>query len=202
MHNRKESNLPQEAPSSEFLDREKMASFSSIILDLQTELYAYLVSRIGGDVSAAEDCLQEVAVVLWNKHKADWKADDYRRFAFRCASIEAKAYHRKSYKSKKRIAYLAPDVVESLSAEVLKFEAEDSDVSFKRLDALKACMEKLDDSQKELLDARYDKDKSNSTVSDIASLNGWGIDATYKRLERIRTALYKCILKRMSKKVL
>ena len=91
-------------------DQARIARFTDYFAELRPVLSAFLVTRTGGDPSAAGDCLQEVAVVLWKKHETGWSAEDFRRYAFRCADIEARSYRRKCHRAGKCIVYLAPDV--------------------------------------------------------------------------------------------
>lgn len=178
-------------------DHGKIARFTGFFAELRPMLSAYLVTRIGGDPSAAGDCLQEVAVVLWKKHDAHWNAEDFKRYAFRCADIEARSYLRKCHRQGKRIVYLAPDVIQELGQEAQELIAADPVPSRQRLDALRLCLDGLDPVQRELLDARYQKDGEGKNIADLAKERGCKMEALYKRLERIRTALQGCVSKRL-----
>jgi RNA polymerase sigma factor (sigma-70 family) len=178
-------------------DHARVARFTEYFAELRPVLSAFLVTRTGGDPSAAGDCLQEVAVVLWKKHDANWSPEDFRRYAFRCADIEARSYRRKCHRLGKRIIYLAPDVIQALGNETQQQIAADPVPSRRRLDALRLCLDGLDPAQRELLDARYEKDGVGKSVADIAKERGCKMEALYKRLERIRTSLQACILKRL-----
>lgn len=178
-------------------DQERIARFTGFFSELRPVLSAFLVTRTGGDPGAAGDCLQEVALVLWKKHEAGWSSEDFRRYAFRCADIEARSYRRKCHRLGKRIVYLAPDVIQSLGNETQEQIAADPVPSRRRLEALQLCLDGLDPTQRELLDARYEKDGVGKSVADIAKERGFKMEALYKRLERIRTSLQNCILKRI-----
>lgn len=178
-------------------DHARIARFTEYFAEIRPVLSAFLVTRTGGDPSAAGDCLQEVAVVLWKKHDAGWSSEDFRRYAFRCADIEARSYRRKCHRLGRRIIYLAPDVVQALGNETQEQIAADPVPSRRRLDALQLCLDGLDPVQRELLDARYEKDGVGKSVADIARDRGCKMEALYKRLERIRTSLQSCILKRL-----
>lgn len=192
-------NLHLEQSSPSLLDQDRAELFSSQFSTLRIELYAFLLSRIGADVSSAEDCLQEIALVLWNKHDSNWTSEDYRRYAFRCASIEIKSYFRKNKKSQKHITYLSPEVVNTLSAEVIKCEREDAARSMQRIDALKQCMSQLSSEEKELLDARYDKQGRRFTINALAAHRCCKITTIYKQLERLRSSLHQCVSKRINR---
>lgn len=178
-------------------DHARIARFTDYFAELRPVLSAFLVTRTGGDPSAAEDCLQEVAVVLWKKHEGGWSAQDFRRYAFRCADIEARSFRRKCHRLGKRIVYLAPDVVQTLGNETQEQIAADPVPSRRRLDALQLCLDGLDPMQRELLDARYEKDGAGKSVADIAEERACKMETLYKRLERIRTSLQNCIVKRL-----
>ncbi|MEY3897407.1 MAG: polymerase sigma factor SigL [Verrucomicrobiota bacterium] len=178
-------------------ERARVERFTDYFAELRPVLSAFLVTRTGGDPSAAGDCLQEVAVVLWKKHETRWSAEDFRRYAFRCADIEARSYRRKCHRLGKRIVYLAPDVVQALGNETQEQIVADPVPSRRRLDALQLCLGGLDPIQRELLDARYQKDGVGKSVADIAQERGCKMEALYKRLERIRTYLQSCIVKRL-----
>ncbi len=178
-------------------DQARVERFTGYFSELRPILSAFLVAKTGGDPSAADDCLQEVAVVLWKKHEANWNDEDFRRYAFRCADIEARSYRRKGHRLGKRIVYLAPDVVQSLANQTIEMAAFDPSSSRRRLAALQLCLEGLDPPQRELLDARYEKDGVGKSVADIANERGCNMEALYKRLERLRTSLQSCILKRI-----
>lgn len=179
------------------VDHAKITRFTDYFAELRPVLSAFLVTRTGGDPSAAGDCLQEVAVILWKKHGPDWSQEDFRRYAFRCADIEARSYRRKCHRLGKRIVYLAPDVVQALGNETQEQIAADPVPSRRRLDALQLCLDGLDPMQRELLDARYEKAGAGKSVADIAEERGCKMEALYKRLERIRTSLQSCIVKRL-----
>ena len=178
-------------------DQTKVKWFTDYFAELQPVLSAFLVTRVGGNPSAAGDCLQEVAVILWKKCETSWNAEDFRRYAFRCADIEARSYRRKCHRMGKRIVYLAPDVVQSLGHETQELAAADPYPCRLRLNALQLCLSELDPIQRELLDARYEKEGVGKTIADIATERGCKMEALYKRLERIRTSLHHCILKRL-----
>lgn len=181
-------------------DRSRITRFTDYFAELRPVLSAFLMTRTGGNPSAVGDCLQEVAVVLWKKHDSNWSPEDFRKFAFRCADIEARSYRRKCHRQGKRIIFLAPDVVQALGNETQQLIDADPVPSRLRLEALQLCLDGLDPIQRELLDARYEKDGVGKSVAEIASERGCKTDALYKRLERIRTSLQSCILKRLKER--
>ncbi len=178
-------------------DPTSIARFTRHLAELRPALSAYLVTRTGGDPGAADDCLQEVALVLWKKQGADWSLEDFRRYAFRCADIEARSYRRKCHRQGKRIVYLSPDIIQALGNETQQQIAAEPAYCRRRLDSLQMCLDGLDPTQRELLDARYEKEGAGKNIADLARDRGCTLESLYKRLERIRTSLHACILKRL-----
>jgi len=175
-----------------------LEQFSRILTALRPAMLGFLLARIGCDLAMAEDCFQEVAVVLWKKHDPAWGDEEFRRFAFRCAVLESRAFRRKNQRLTKRMVSLAPEILENLSQQIAEEATADAAVSERRAEALRLCMDGLDAPQRELLDARYKMSDSARSIANLAKRRGKSVDTLYKRLERLRTALHRCILKRLS----
>jgi len=80
MMNPKTLHLEQEFASGlPEVDRARITRFTDYFAEICPVLLSFLVTKTGGDPSAARDCLQEVAVILWKKHGSDWTAEDFRR---------------------------------------------------------------------------------------------------------------------------
>lgn len=178
-------------------EQAKLERFSAEFTTLRQDLMAFLVGRTGGDMGGAEDCLQEVAVVLWNKHDAAWSPDDFRRYAFRCAGIEAQAFQRKRKRSGQSLQFLAPDMIEEIGNVIIGRAETDPTSSPQRLRALQQCIDSLDPLQRELLNARYEKERNAKSLTEISIDRGHTIESLYKRLERLRSSLHRCIVKRL-----
>ncbi|MCW1923892.1 hypothetical protein OKA05_15090 [Luteolibacter arcticus] len=178
-------------------DRLVIERFSLHLSELRPALTAFLISRIGGDLDVAQDCLQEISLVLWKKHDPSWSREDFHRFAFRCATIEGRAYHRRNQRMGKRMVTLAPDVLESVGNEIISHEEADPTPSRQRLEALQLCLDSLPVPHREILEVRYSKNSNENSIASLAEARGWKVDALYKRLERLRTVLQDCILKHL-----
>ncbi|MGL4400252.1 MAG: hypothetical protein ACRCXD_10320 [Luteolibacter sp.] len=153
---------------------------------------AYLSSLISNK-SDVEDCIQEVALIAWKKGPS---GEGQRAFLGHClatARLIGLATARKHGKS--RVQFLPPDVALSLADEVTQQElAEPSGVD--RVAALRACLARLDDSQRQLLAMRY-SDDGRTRLDVIARSEGKSPDALYKKLERLRSTLRECVSRRM-----
>ncbi|BCX47986.1 hypothetical protein HAHE_18940 [Haloferula helveola] len=153
---------------------------------------AYLMTIVKGR-EAVEDCLQETALVVWEKFDPNWNEEDFRRFSFRCARYKALNWIKKH--ESRGMVFMDPEVarrvcerVESLSIQERRSDG--------RVEAIEACIEGMPQRQRALLDARY----ASSGCEDLARFadeTGTTMAALYKQLERLRTALRKCVQTRL-----
>lgn len=183
--------LPQER----IADAENVPDLSEFTAnwdECRMSVRAYLSSLISNK-SDVEDCVQEVALIAWKKGPS---GEGQRAFLGHClasARLIGLAALRKQGKS--RVQFLPPDVALSLADEVTQQElAEPSAVE--RIVALRACLARLDDSQRQLLAMRY-SDDGRSRLDEAARSQGKSPDAFYKKLERLRSTLRECVSRRM-----
>ena len=84
---------------------------------------------------------------------------------------------------------LAPETIEAL------LRAYDrTDAAADRADALRACVERLPEKSRRLLELRYEDDLP---CDEIAARVGSSIDAVYQNLSRIRGRLEECVRRRL-----
>jgi RNA polymerase sigma-70 factor (ECF subfamily) len=153
---------------------------------------AYLSSLISNK-SDVEDCVQEVALIAWKKGPS---GEGQRAFLGHClatARLIGLAAVRKHGKS--RVQFLPPDVALALADEVTQQElAEPAPVD--RVAALRVCLARLDETQRQLLAMRY-SDDGRARLDETARGQGKSPDAVYKKLERLRATLRECVSRRM-----
>jgi RNA polymerase sigma factor (sigma-70 family) len=170
----------------------KPKDFDTYWESCRVSVRAYLTSLISNK-SDIEDCVQEVALIAWKKGP---NGEGQRAFLGHClatARLIGLATMRKQ--SKSRVQFLPPDVALSLADEVTQQElAEPSPVE--RIAALRACLSKLDETQRQLLAIRYSED-GRARLDEAARSHGKSTDALYKQLERLRTNLRECVSRRM-----
>jgi RNA polymerase sigma factor (sigma-70 family) len=136
-----------------------------------------------------EDCLQEVAVLAWQKAPKERGPDEFLAYCMGCAKRVAKVAIRKQRIG--RLQFLEPDVAQSL-ADAITEQGPSMAESDQRLVALRHCLDQLDPAQREILDARYNRAESDSLKHE-AERRRRTLDSIYKQLERIRTALRNCV---------
>jgi RNA polymerase sigma-70 factor (ECF subfamily) len=160
-------------------------------------LYAEIYSRLYGFVRAihnvpheVEDIVQDVSVVAWKNFDGFEPGSNFTAWIFTIARNHVRNLYRKSAT---RSQWLSEAIIENL-AEIMSEERCASDV---RLSALEACLDKLRDKEKQLLQHKYIE---GMTVNEIAAHNIWGGKAAiFKRLQRLRGWMINCIEFQMAK---
>ena len=133
-------------------------------------------------VADANDVMQEVAVVLWQKFGEYESSEDFRRWAFGVARFKVLAWRRDRMRDRH---VFGTDLTELLAIEA---EIQASRLERQR-EALRLCLDKLPLDQRQLVDAAY---ASGSRIDELARGAGQTAMAFYKRLHRIRLALVEC----------
>jgi len=151
---------------------------------LKTEyvLRAYLLAATG-DMEEAEDQLQEVSSVLWEKYGSYDQRRPFRAWALGIARIEV-------LKSRQRHARRR----EVLSGEALEVLAETAVDTASEADLrktyLRACVEKLSKKAREVVRLRY---LEGLRMRDIAGRLRKSVAAVEMLLVRVRRALRECV---------
>jgi len=137
-----------------------------------------------GDV---DEVVQRTNVVLWRKADCFEPGTNFRAWASQVARLEVLAYTREQ--GKDRHAFNA-ELVHRLADEAESQLSISNDMRA----ALRKCMEKLDGSQRKLIQDRY---AENGCVKEIADRAGNTPDAISAKLYRIKRTLMKCIEARL-----
>ncbi len=131
----------------------------------------------------ADDVMQEVSVVLWEKFGDFREGADFRPWAFGVARFEVLAWFRD--KGRDRLV-LDEEVVGKLADETAKDEVHLA----QQRDALEACMKKVAPEQRDLLMQAY---QPESQIQEVARNSGRTVTGFYQWLHRMRRTLLKCI---------
>ncbi|MFD0894303.1 hypothetical protein KBB96_09830 [Luteolibacter ambystomatis] len=170
----------------------RLHAFNRCWEDCRVSFRAYLSSFVP-DPTLVEDCLQELAIVAWQKSPLDRGHQDFLAYGLACAWRIGQAAIRRNKIG--RMQLLAPDVMAAL-ADTVRGREQASEPAGGRLAALRSCLASLDDKQRQLLEARYSGDEG-AVLKDEARRLGRSPDSLYKQLERLRIALRDCISKRI-----
>lgn len=146
-------------------------------------IYAYIYTLLY-DWMATEDVLQEAAKVMWIKFHEFEPGTDFLAWALCIAHYQVLKY-RKSQSTKKMV--FNSQLIEDLARYAETYAHEDT----REQEALRNCLSKLSERDRELLELRYE---INTSVRTVAQRVGRGVNAIYKALNRIHTQLYHCIL--------
>lgn len=162
---------------------QEQAQFVGLIARHQAALHAYIISLMPG-VDGVDDVLQETNLVLWEKRKTFRKGTNFRAWACQIARYKVMSHRRK-------LAHCGQLAFDEDLAEMLAGEcgAEPEELEA-RMEALRKCLGRLRDQERELIEHRYFTD---ATLEEYAGKRGQSAEGLRVTLFRIRAALKKCI---------
>lgn len=147
------------------------------------------VRRLVPSRADADDVMQEVAVVMWEKFEQFREGTDFRAWAFGIARFEVLGWLRD--KGRDRLV-LSEDVVELIAEETVH---EEPRLEMQRA-ALEDCMGKVAPVQRELLMRAY---QPEARIQDVAGGSGRTVAGFYQWLHRMRRLLLDCVKRQLSK---
>lgn len=134
----------------------------------------------------AQDILQETKMALWKSFDSFEPGTNFGAWARRTALHRILNYRRNKGREQQRLMFT--DTCYERLAESFERDAGRREEQVERL---RACIDKLQPSHREILMLRYFR---SSSVEDVAARVDRSVDATYRVLSRIRLALRKCII--------
>lgn len=140
----------------------------------------------------ANDVMQEVAMALWKRFGSLDAPENFRRWAFGVARLEALEFLRK--KSRDRHVF-----GEDLLAQLADDAEEMADQFVEERKALDVCLQKLPSDQRSLVEAA---NAPGVRMDELAARIGRTAMAVYKSLHRIRMMLTDCTKRELSKESL
>lgn len=172
-------------------DFQTHAPFLRLYVEHEPSLRGYVRSLVPA-LQDAQDVMQEVAAALWKRFHTLSSHEDFRRWAFGVARLEALEYLRKCRRDRH---VFGDEMFELLAAEAE--EAADELVEERR--ALDVCLQKLPHEQRSLVESAY---APGVRMDMLAQQLGRTAMALYKTLHRIRMALVECARKQIAKEEL
>ncbi|MCX6852816.1 MAG: sigma-70 family RNA polymerase sigma factor [Verrucomicrobia bacterium] len=139
----------------------------------------------------ADDVMQEISVVLWEKFDSLHEGADFKAWAFGVARFEVLAWLRD--RGRDRLV-LDEEVITKIAEETTAIEP----LLERQREALELCMQKVPEEQRGLLMQAYQPDSSIQTV---AQGSGRTVTGFYQWLHRMRKLLLDCIRRSMTQEV-
>ena len=157
--------------------------FMRLFLAEERRFFMLLLS-LSGNVADAEDLLQEMSVLMWQKFNEFEPETNFVAWGCCFARNVAMNFVRKK-RALGEIAF-TDELMESVADEAMPL-VHSTD---QRYEALVRCINKLPERARQVLELRYEP---GATVKSLAARMGKPISAIYKTLERIQDALLQCM---------
>ena len=165
------------------------AEYGKLLTAIQPRLHAFVVSLLPGD-PGVEDVVQETNKVLWDKAGDFEPGTNFSAWAYTVARFQVMA-HRKRRKRQSWLCFDDALVELFLNQAAVQFEEIDD-----RRRALRACLTKLRDTDRDIVRTRYE---SKHPLKAYAARVGRTEAAVKRALVRIREGLRKCIESEMQR---
>ena len=169
-------------PSETVAPEELQEQFAALLARHHSALMGFLLSLVP-HWPDAEDLLQQTSVVMWRKFGEFERGSDFMSWACQIARYHT-LNHLRSRSRDRHVFSL--ELIENLADEGMA-DAEQYDAE--RV-ALRTCLTKLDARSRNLLGHCY---QPGNTLRQVAESMGRTPNSIYKRLNRIREALLRCI---------
>lgn len=178
---------PAQASLTAPLSPERQEEFVRLLNASHARLLRFVASLVTRRQDA-EDILQRVSITLWRRFSEFRPGSDFMAWATTVAAFEVKNFRRVAGRSRLEFD---DELVEKLAAE------RGSDLAFSdaRLDALAECVEKMEETNRRLIDAVYARGEE---IKDLAQREGKAPQTLYNRLNVIRRLLIECVRQRIS----
>lgn len=161
-----------------------MEEFVALLAQHDRSLTLYVIS-LCPNVNEADDILQDVKMVLWQKFNHFEKGTSFIAWARKIAFFKVLSYRKK----KSKAPYLAD---ESILMEISDDAENRQQVWHNRGLALDNCVGKMKEEQREILQMRY---KDQLGIEAISEKLGRTQQAVYRQLSRLRQQLLECVRK-------
>jgi RNA polymerase sigma-70 factor (ECF subfamily) len=171
------------------VDRETLAM---LVRAHQAELYRYL-RYLGARAPEAEDLVQETFIVAFRARNAPAQHTG-RAMAAWLRGVARNLFLQHCRRRKREATPLDPALLEQAEGVWAGEFLRDGD-GFDYVEALRKCLGKLSDKQREALDLRYEKRTSRADMAGILAMTETGVKSL---LRRIRSALADCIRNRLA----
>lgn len=163
-------------------DGQQLQEFVQHLTANQTRIHAFIVTLMPGSPDVG-DVLQETNLTLWQSRSRFRPGSNFLAWAFSIARFQVLTQNKRDKRHKH--VHLSSQLLDLLADEV---PTERDHQAYLR--ALESCKAKLTETQRELIDARY---QPGHSLESLAQQTGRKASALRVALMRIRLALRECI---------
>lgn len=163
-------------------DNELHRRFLRLFTTHEAAVRAY-VRRLVPLRADADDVMQDVSVVLWDKFESFREGGDFRAWAFGVARFEVLAWLRDRARDR-----LVLD--EDVALKIAEESARDESSLQRQREALDDCMAKVPSKHRDLLMQAY---QPEACIQEVALSSGRSVPGFYQWLHRMRWKLLDCI---------
>ncbi len=165
----------------------KQDNFIAALLENQGMVFRYAMTLTCCRADA-EEVYQSTCMTLWEKWQQGVRPDHFGAWS----RVVAKNHARNLLRKRDRQPVL---IDEGLLDRIHLIREQESAVLDDRRAALAACLEKLPEKQRSMIDGYY---RSRASVEEIADQTRRSVQAVYKAIQRVRAALFDCVTQRLS----
>jgi RNA polymerase sigma-70 factor (ECF subfamily) len=163
-------------------DASKTNEFLRLLMANQKRIYAFILAMVPNHEDA-DDLFQETVLVMWSKFDSFTRDTSFIAWGITVAKYQILSV-RKQY-SRRNLQF---------SQAALELLQEDSDRFIEQIDgrmqALRRCIQKLNQRDYELIKMRYEREIAIKTIAEGV---GQTVQSIYKRLAHIHDALVRCV---------
>jgi RNA polymerase sigma-70 factor (ECF subfamily) len=166
---------------------ERGERFMKLYTAVQRRLCGYVMSLIP-ETTPVDDIIQETVTVMWKQFDKFEPGTDFAAWACCIARNQIYNYIKQRQKQKKHFSIQTIQAIE----EVVEQKSQKAD---QRFDALRKCITKLPDKDRQLLGLRYE---AGATLRAVSRRVEQSVNTLYNRLYKIRIALLNCVEKTLA----
>lgn len=169
--------------------RDKLAeSFFKQFMSAQKVIYSFILSLVP-NVTVADDLIQETATVMWSKYNDFEQGSNFVAWGITVAKFRVLYYYRKE---QNRTIQFGCDMLDEIASQAIKRSSDNLD---NRLDALKQCIHKLSERDRQIVELRYDRGMKTKKVAEKL---GRSVGGLYKTFARIHDLLGQCVKNKLA----
>ena len=168
-------------------DNKRYDLFVRLLTAHHNHIHAYIYTMVPVWADA-EDLMQEVSSVLFNKFDQFEEGTSFIAWAKTIANYRILNFRKKQGRSHIQFSDEAVNAIAEYSESI-------DTLTDSRLKALNGCIEKLADNDRKLILSRY---KEGGSTKETASYFGVSIHSIYRSIDRIHKLLQRCILRTLA----